>query len=462
MAVDVASSLGIGSGINTTQLVSDLTNASFQPRENAVNSRMTTANARISALASAKSSLDTFTNALSELLKSSDYNGQPVSNDPSIASVSLISGGVPQGLPAQLEVRQLAAGQVLQANPLTASSDVAGTGALTLTVGSTVKTITLASPKNTLADLATAINDAKAGVTATIVTDQAGARLVLKGETGAAKAFTLTAEASADADLQRFTWDGTAGSMSRSQQARNAQITIDHVDMEFASNEITTAIPYVRIDLNKAVPGTTVTLATNQPTTSMSDLVQEFVAAYNNLKGALNSSINGSGDGKTVGLLSSDSGVREMARRLSGLATAQLASTGPYKTLSDLGVRTERDGTLTVNMTTLNAALAADPQAVTQMLNPTVPSATNKGIAGALKDVTDYLNRSDGPLASSKAVYDKLRESLQDQLDKLGTDRADYTAQLTKTYSAMQSQLLKFKATQSYLDQQIEQWNSGN
>jgi len=88
--------------------------------------------------------------------------------------------------------------------------------------------------------------------------------------------------------------------------------------------------------------------------------------------------INGSGDGKTVGLLSADSGVREMARRLGGLATAQPASDGPYKTLSDLGVRTERDGTLSVNTPTLNAALKADPQAVTQMLNPTVPSAINK------------------------------------------------------------------------------------
>ncbi len=460
--VDIASSLGIGSGINTAQLVADLTNASFAPKESSVNGRMTTANARISAIASAKSSLDTFTNALTELLKGTAYSGQPVSNDPSIASVGLIAGGVPTGLPAQLEVRQLANAQVLQATPLGAKTDVAGTGSLKLTVGGTVKTITLASPTNTLADLAAAINDAKAGVTASIVTDQSGARLVIKGETGAANAFTLTAEPSADTDLARFTWDGATGGMTRPQIARNAQITIDNVDMEFATNEVTTAIPFVRIDLNRAVPGTTVTLATDQPTSSMADLVEEFVSAYNSLKTALNTSMGAGSTGTTVGLLAGDSGIREMSRRLASLVSTKLTDTGEFQSLSDLGVRTERNGTLTLNTATLTAALAKNPQAVTQMLNPTVPTAGNPGIAGALKDITTVLNAADGPLASSKSIYDKLQTSLQKQLDKLGEDRTDYSGRLTKTYSAMQTQLLKFKATQSYLDQQISVWNNSS
>lgn len=459
MAVDIASSLGIGSGINTAQLVADLTNATFDPRETAVGTRMTTANGRISALASARSALDTFTNALTELLKGSDYNGQPVSNDVSIAAVSLIPGATPKGLPAQLEVLQLATAQVLQSTALADRTTVAGTGSLTLTVGSTVKTITLTAPANTLADLAGAINNANAGVTASVVTDQSGARLVLKGGTGTSNAFTLTAGAGADADLQRFTWTGSAGGMARSQQAGNAQIRIDNIDMEFTSNEVTTAIPGVRIDLNKAVPGTTVTLATDQPTTNMSELVQEFVSAYNTLKRGLNASMQSGAS--SAGLLASDSGVREMSRKLAGLVSQQLADTGPYQTLGDLGVRTQRDGTLYVDTVKLNAALAANPEAVTQMLNPTVQSATNPGIAGALKNVTDYLNGTEGPLAASKATYEKLQVSLQKQLDKLSEDRGQYSESLTKTYSAMQSQLLKLKSTQSYLDQQIKSWNGG-
>lgn len=462
MAVDIAGTLGIGSGINTTQLVSDLVNASFQPKESAVNSRVSTNNARISALASAKSALSTFSTALTELLKRNDYSGQPVSNDPSIVSVSPMAGGVPKGLPAQIEVNQLAKGQVLQSAALTAATDVAGTGSLTLTVGATTKTIALTSPANTLSDLASAINASNAGVTASIVTDQAGARIVIKGPTGLDKAFTLTADASADTDLQRFTWDGATGNLARSQTAQNAKIAIDNVAMEFGSNELTTAIPFLRIDLNKAQPGTTVTLATDQPTSSMSDLVGEFVSAYNNLKKALNSATLSNVDAGTIGLLSSDAGMREMSRNLATLVTTPLSSTGPYKTLADIGVKTERDGTLTLDSARLAAVLAKDPEAVTQMLNPTVPDAGHLGIAGALKKVTDFINSSDGPLASSKSIYDKLQTSFAKQIEKLGQGRADYTTQLTKTYSAMQTRLLQFKATQSYLEQQIQAWNGKN
>ncbi|BAK64953.1 flagellar hook-associated protein 2 [Sphingobium sp. SYK-6] len=460
MAIDIAGTLGIGSGINTAQLVADLTNATFGPRASVVNERVSTNDARISALASAKSALGTFSTALTELLKTSGYRGQPASSDPTVASVGLMQGGVPAGLPAQLEVLQLATAQVLQSSTLTASSAVAGTGSLTLTVGAESKTITLASGANTLADLATAINDSGAGVTASVMTDQNGARLVLKGATGESKAFTLTAGADADADLQRFTWDGAAGGMTRNQTAGNALIRLDNVEMAFESNEVTTAIPFVRINLNKAAPGTSVTLATDQPTATMNDLVQEYVSAYNELKRALNSATAITAG--TTGLLTADPGVREMSRRLGAMVGTQLADSGPYRTLSDLGVRTERDGTLSLDTAKLEAAIQADPAAVTQMLNPTVPSASNPGIAGALKDVTDYLNGPDGPLTSSTTTYDKLKASLQKDLDKLDEQRGTYSDQLTKTYGNMQTRLLKLQATQSYLDQQIKAWNSSN
>ncbi|MCE7795638.1 flagellar filament capping protein FliD [Sphingobium sufflavum] len=460
-SIDIASALGIGSGINTKQLVSDLVAASREPKATALNGRISTNNARISALASAKSSLTTFSGALTELLKSTSYSGQPVSADSTIASVSLIEGGTPKGLPAQLVVTQLATAQVMQSDTLNGATaaSTAGTGKITISPnGGTAFDVELTSPKNTLADLATAINDKNGGVTASIVTDSTGARLVLKGQTGATNSFTVAVDAGADAELQRF--GGTAGALTQKQAADNAKISIDNVDMEFATNEVTTAIPYLRIDLNKAAPGTTVTLATDQPTATMTDLVAEFVSTYNSLKTALNTSTK-STDSK-IGLLSSDPGVREMTKRLATLTSTELTDTGTYRTLSSIGIATNRDGTLTLDEAKLKKAFAEDPEAITQMLNPTTPSSTKIGIAGALKSVTDYLNGADGPLASSTATYTKLQEALTKQTEKLDASMENYEAQLTKTYSAMQTQLASIKATQSYLEQQIAIWNGTN
>lgn len=461
--VDIAGSLGVGSGINTTQLVADLVQATRQPRASAIGLKQTTNNARISALASAKSSLNTFSTALTELLKSSDYSGKPASNDVSIAAVSLIPGApAPKGLPAQLEVRQLANAQVLESTSFADATVVAGTGTLTITAGADSFDVTLTDPTNTLADLASAINAQNKGITASVAVDKNGARLVLKGASGADKAFSITAGVDADADLQRFTYDavGNTGPLTRRQQALDALVTLDGVEMEFAGNTITTAIPNLRIDLNKAAPGTTVTLATDQPAATMKDLVQEFVTAYNNLKTALNSSTAPAGSGNGSGLLSGDGGVRTMVQRLSQLASSDLAGSGPYRRLTDIGVKTNRDGTLTLDTVRLDKALADDPAAVTQMLNPSTPDAANPGLGGALKKITDFLNGTDGPLASSAAVYDKLKASFTDQLEALDTRMESYEAQLTKTFGAMQTRLLAFKATQTYLDQQIQIWNN--
>lgn len=454
----ISSALGIGSGIDTGALVSQLVAATRDPKESAITSRQTTNNARISGLASAASSLTTFADAVQSLLSGTGYSGQPASNDPTIVGVSALPGGTPKGLPAQIEVMQLAQAQTLESVSL-ASNATVGQGTLTLTTASGPKTITIDGTNNSLSGLATAINSSNAGVTASVVTDNRGSRLVLKGTTGEANAFTLTA-GTADADLQRFTFDGTTGGMAQKQAAQDSIIKIDNVEMHNSSNTIDSALPFVRIDLNKAAPGTLVTLATNQPTTSVRDLVSEFVTAYNTLRGALNTATAAGTDSSNAAALNGDPGIRDMMNQLSKLTSTPLTDTGTYKTLSDLGVKTNRDGTLALDTARLDAALAADPEGVTNMLNPPVKSDTTPGLAGVLTSLKDKVTGENSSYAASKARYEKLKESLTDQLDKLDRQMDDYETRLTATYAKMETQLSSLKATQSYLQQQIDAWNS--
>jgi flagellar hook-associated protein 2 len=470
VANSLTSSLGINTGIDTSSLVQQLADATYGDKLNTLNSRISNANAQISAIASAKSSLDTFSTALTNLLQSTAYSGQPASSDPTAVSVTSIPGGTPTGLPAQIEVQQLAQAQVLQqTTALSAATDSAGTGTLTLTVGTNTYDLTLTSPANTLNDLVSAINNAKSGVTASVVTDKSGARLVLKGPTGQDNAFTLTAktanlttdQVAPDADLQRFVWSGTDAGMKKTQDAKDAKIAVDNVQMQFASNTVTTAIPNLSLDLNKAQPGTTVTIGMDQPTSSMSDLVQQIVTAYNTLKSGLNTAMRNS-DGtanSSSGLLANDSGARTMSNALSLLNSTILNPDGKYKTLSSIGVSTNNDGTLTLDPTKLSAALADDPAGVTQMLNPTTKDTTHIGIAGALSSIVTNLEADSGPLASSSNTYTNLVKDLNKQLDATNTDESNYVTQQTTIFAAMQTQLLSFKSTQSYLEQQIAAWN---
>ena len=99
VSTSITTALGIGSGIDTKSLVTSLVSAVRDPKEQVINNRQSLTSARISALASASSSLDTFADALSSLLSGTGYSGTPASNDTSIATVSLLPGGVPKGLP---------------------------------------------------------------------------------------------------------------------------------------------------------------------------------------------------------------------------------------------------------------------------------------------------------------------------------------------------------------------------
>lgn len=455
----ILTALNAGSGIDTSALVSSLVSATREPKQTAITDRQSLNSSRISALASAISSLNTFADALTEVLSGAAYTGTASSNDASIASVTLLSGGSPGGLPAQLTVEQLATARVYSSAATSGAtgSTAIGTGSFTITnAAGEATTITLDSTNNTFAGLASAINAANTGVTARVVTDTQGTRLVFKGETGAANDFTISTSADDSSSI--------LGGMSftSSSTAQNAKITLDGVAYEYASNTVDDAIPYLRIDLNKASPGTNVTLSMSQPTAGLSDLLKEFVDAYNTLMKALNTATATGADSSSSGVLNGVAGVRDMKRQLSGITSTQLASTGTYKTLADIGISTNRDGTLKLDTTRLAAVMEADPEAITNMVNPKVSSTANPGLSALMDTVRDNIEKDDGPLKTAQKRYDSLAEEFTKQLEDLDEKMANYEEHLTKVYAAMETRLSALKATQSYLEQQIEVWNNSD
>ena len=463
----ILTALGAGSGIDTSALVSSLVSATREPKESAITSRQSLNSSRISALASAISSLDTFADALTEVLSGTDYTGTASSNDSSIASVSLLSGGSPAGLPAQLTVEPLATARVLSSSAVSGAtgSTAIGTGSFTITTASGgTTTITIDSTNNSYAGLASAINAANSGVTARVVTDASGTRLVFKGETGADNDFSIGVAADdSGSALAGLGWSGTdSATMTGSSAPQNAKITLDGVAYEYASNTVDGAIDYLRIDLNKASPGTIVTLSMSQPTAGLSDLLKEFVDAYNTLMSALNTATAAGTDSSNAGVLSGVSGVRDMKRQLAALTSTELNSTGTYKTLADIGVTTNRDGTLSLDTDRLASALENDPEGVTNMVNPKVSTTANPGLSALMDTVRDNIEKDDGPLTLAQERYEALSDEFTEQLEKLDTQMADYEDHLTTIYAAMETRLSALKATQSYLEQQIEVWNNSD
>lgn len=536
MVTSIGYSLGAGAGIDTKALIDGLASAAKAPKDALLKKREETNTARISALAEASNAISGFATALSQLISGGTLFTQPTVSDTSLLTAAAIPGSDIGDLSAQIEVRQLAQAQSLVSANFGSATSPIGQGELTLTTGAGSFTITIDPTNDSLNGLAKAINDKPTGVTATVMTDSNGSRLMLKGLTGEANAYTLSVAAGGGSGIERFASSpSTTGGLTVAQTAQDAIVRLDGVEVRRGSNSFSNLLPGVQIDLKKAAVGVTVTLGLSRPTAAIKQAVSDFVDAYNELHDMLAKATAAGTNGVGTGPLRGDTGIRQMQRELARLTTSELSSEGSYKTLAEIGVATNRDGTLRLDTGKLQGALDADPKSVEALFNPrqhssnpavsivskmgqakpgvytltnlvaanggvgasgniegaavtstgsilvapyttaakglivrvdaNVASATitvDAGLAGALQSIRDALNASDGPFAATQERLQKEAKSIASDREVHERRSQVYYNQLVTSFTAMDRQVSAFKATQSYLEQQIKIWSGSN
>lgn len=477
----ILTSLGAGSGVDTAALVTSLVQAQFASKNAALTKQENTLTAQISSVAKVQSGITSFATGLKTLTSNGTLATQPTSSDSSVLTASALPGAKLAGLAASVEVTRLATAQIAtSATSFAARDTTIGTGNLTLTLGTaTVSngalsgftagatapvTIAIDSAHQTLSGIASAINAAAAGVTASIVTDADGtARLTLKGATGAAQAFTLSGDTPALSALNVGVGESatTIGSA-----AGNAQLKLDGVAVERSSNTVSDLIEGVKLNLTSAAVGKPVTLGITRPTAALTQAVTDFVDTYNQLQAVLKAETNA-----TDGALRNDKNATNLVRALRALPLTTLATgaaAGAPTNLASIGVSTNRDGTLSVDSSKLTAALSNTPDAV-EALFASGTGATGGGIAAALdaistaavdQTVTINGNIEHIGLVGSTALYTAARTKVTDAEAKVATDTTAYQERLTKQYAASDAIVAKYKAAQAALTAQFAQTNN--
>jgi len=525
--------LGAGSGIDTAALVANLAAAQKAPAEALIAGRETANKARVSTLATISSSLDSFSTALSALVGGGTLYTQPTTSDAAAVAASPIAGTrIPGTLAASLQVTRLAAAQTVMSAAQADAAAPIGRGTLTLAAGAGTATITIDASNDSLAGLAAAISGAGVGLAASVVNDGTGSRLVVKGATGAASAFTITPDAGADAGLATFAYPGSGGGgMALAQAATDAALVLDGIPVTRASNTISDLVPGVKLQL-KALTAGSVAIGATQPTSAMRQAVVDFVDAFNEVKATLDTATANGLNGAEAGPFGRDTTVRGLVRQMGALAAAPLVSTGAITSLADLGVATGMDGKLSVNTTRLDAALARDPDGVAALFNPVQTSSSGAvqiksamgaaapgtykltdlvpgpppsgkingvamiaagqrlvapsksgatglvvqvtgataettitvepGLGGALKQIRDGLRGTGGPLALLGDALTRQAETIAGDRTRMEARADAYQARLQASFAAMNTRVSAFKATQSYLDQQIKVWTNSD
>lgn len=450
----IVSSLGGGSGINVQQLVRDLAAASREPKVGRITALAEQNQARISAVAKARSDLDGLANSLAEIVTDGTLRSTPTVSSPSVLDAVSSPGTSASAFTAAVEVIELARAQSSVSDVVASRTAPIGQGTLDLTVGSTNFSVTIGAGNDSLDGLATAINAAISGVRASVVGDAGGFRLILKGETGAAKAFTVAPGAGADPALAAFT---SGGGLTTAQTSRDASLRIDGVAFSRGSNSISDILPGITLNLKKAAAGEIVNIGAAKPTAAIRQALSDFVAVFNQLRASVTTAVKLSAGGGDL---------RQLGSQLQGIAGTALTSHPTISRLSDVGITTTREGALLLDNAKLEAAIQRDPEAVEALFNPvrsaTRTEATDPGLAQVMDALRDRAVGTDGLIERASKSLEGRRKALADNLARVEEREAAYVTRLERQYSKLDAQVGALRATQAYLAQQIEVWNNSS
>jgi flagellar hook-associated protein 2 len=466
------SSPGIGSGIDVQSIVSQLValeKAPLTQLETQANSIKT----KISTYGTISSQVSALGDAAFKLGNASGWNSvKASSSNPTAIGVSASAGAPATSL--TMQVQQLAKAQSTASSAVTTGSAV-GSGSLTIELGSwsgstftagadTPVTVTINAGEDTLTEIAAKINDADAGVSATVLKDASGERLLLRSkETGAENGFRITAN---DADgnhtnasgLSRLVYDGTSATgTSLSQAGQNALATINGVSISSASNKLTDTLPGMTIQLSQVTTAPVeIDVSTDQD--SIRANVQAFVDAYNSLNNTLATTTKYDAGTKTAGTLQGDSTAVGLQNALRSMMRSTTASS-PYTRLSDIGIEIKTGGTMSLDAEKFGAALA-NLDGLKDLFTADTGDAATQGFGRKIDAFADGLLATDGMVSNRKTALQKSMDRNAREQDRVNDRAARAETRYLAQYNAMDANVAKLNSLNSFVTQQIALWNS--
>ena len=522
---------GLATGLDTTSLIDQLMEAERQPLTRLQNDK-SYFNSRLSALSQFEGKLESFLAKIENLDSAEDLQAKKTT----LSTEEFFSATTDSAALAgnyQVEVVDLAQVQKSVSQGVADKSAASfGLGTLTLAVGDNDPVdITIDADHNSLEGIMAAINDADAGVTASIINDGTATpyRLVLTGNDVAAgfsltssfstfngdvtnltvggyadqsaKLFgsgainlstgdvvSLSAESNSLVDIRdainaetgttgvsasieddgrggwRLTLAGgsidstslsggpgyAAPALTATQNAQQAHIRVDGIDIYSDSNSLSEAIPGVTLDLTKAEEGTVTNLTVDLDEGKIKSLIKSFVSGYNDVVSFVTkqSSVEGSNAGVLVG----DSGLNSIKRRLQNMLT--IPGEGSISSLSQLGLKTQKDGTLEIDDDALSEVIQKDLGGVSNLL---AGSESKDGIATRIKDYLDNITDNiDGLFVGRKQSIESNIKRIDKSIDRMEMRLEKRQQNLYDQFNALEQLVSTMNSTSNYLGTQLK------
>ncbi len=431
---------GLSSKIDTESIITQLVGIERLPID-----QMATQKTQI---ASARDSLSSFLSKLSALRTAADKLATPTdfkafkakSSDSAI--VATVTGSASAGA-FDVDVKVLAREQRNHsAQFLSATTGLGQAGSIQIQVGAAAAANVTVDANDSLSAVATKINASGARVSASVLYDGSKYRLVVRGlDSGAANAFTITDPSSAL---------GLGTPASTIKTALDSEIEIDGVTIKRPTNQIVGVIPGVTLALTRETGADPARVSVDSDPSEVKANIDAFVSAYN---GAMSAARLTAGFGSIKAanaLLSGDGTIRDAVTRVGrALGSPVAGATGLYRSLSSVGLTSERDGSLKFSASKFDAALLADPSSVEKLF---VGVNGAKGAMGTLSAALTALTTGEkAGLNARVAAFEKDITRLDERAVRLESQASAMEESLRKRFTAMEQAVARYKSMGSAL-----------
>jgi len=461
------SSAGIGSGLDVNSIVTQLMAIEKQPLT-ALQTKATTIQSTVSEYGKIKSAVSTLRDLAAKLAGTSTW-GQTVTNSSSTA-VSAASNNSTAGS-YTVEVQALASVQTIATASAVPATTTPGAGTLRIELGTwggvgqtsfTPKAGAAAvniavTATDTLADVRDKINGAGAGVTALIMPDASGSRLLIRSNTsGAASAFRTSGIAS-------LAFDPSAGAtaMTQSQIAADAQATVNGLAVTSTSNTLSNIVDGLTLNFS-ALTTAPVTVNVVTDTESLKKTLTDFAAAYTALVKLIATDTKYDATTRKGGILQGDGAAVGLQRQLRALAGAASTASTVFGHLSDVGLELQSDGSMTLNAGKVGNALGNLAELKKLFSNTHLLDASQDGFGRRFRAATDAMLGVDGALTTRTDGLGEQLQRNQKAQDALNVRLEGIEKRMRAQYTALDATMAVLNSQSSYITQQIAAFNASN
>jgi flagellar hook-associated protein 2 len=233
---------------------------------------------------------------------------------------------------------------------------------------------------DSLQDIADKINDADSDVQASVLLVDGNYQLMMSAPSGSDNALRISAD---DTDLNNmFAFNETLhANVTETQQGNNAELKVNGLTVFRDSNEVKDVIQGLEFTINKAGPGEKFTFAITADKDTAEDSIRSFIEAYNTFYETAKSLTGTTTDSETNetsrGDLATDGSAKALLNNIRGIISSSVPGVSEFNALTNIGIRTQLDGTLEIIETEFTAAIADNFDKVASIFAPQTSSSSS-------------------------------------------------------------------------------------